>query len=68
LSGDHTPPGGFVFHPPKDRTIFKELKKRDWAFLSICLTTSIFLGIYSLKLAVAYRAQNDAPRAIQRPT
>ena len=55
-------------HPPKERTVFKELKKSDWAVVAICLAASIFLGIYSVKLAIAYRTQNDAPRVIQRPT
>ena len=50
------------------RTIFKEMQKHDWAFAAICLAASIFFGIYSVKLAIDYRTQNDAPRLNQRPT
>jgi hypothetical protein len=48
-------------HSPKERTVFKELKKRDWAVLAICLAASIFFGIYSVKLAIVYRAGHPAP-------
>ena len=36
--------------------------------MAICIAASISLGIYSVKLALVYKAQNAPPHAIQRPT
>jgi hypothetical protein len=49
------------FRPPEDRTVFKEPKKSDWAVVAICLAVAVLsLGIYSVKLAIAYRADHPA--------
>jgi hypothetical protein len=44
-----------------ERAIFKELNKRDWVVLALCLATSIFFGVCSVKLAITYRADHAAP-------
>jgi hypothetical protein len=48
--------------------VFKELGKLDWAVIAICLAASLFFGIYSIKLAIDYRAMVNAPAGTQRPS
>ena len=47
------------FSPARDRTVFEELKAigRSWRY---ALAAALSLGIYSVKLAVAYRADHPA--------
>jgi hypothetical protein len=41
--------------------MFKEMKKRDWAFVAVCLAAAIGFGTLSVKLGVEhYRATHGA--------
>jgi hypothetical protein len=66
-SGDYTPLDGFVLSSRKEQTVLKELKKRDWVFVALCLAAAISSGIYSVKLAIDYRARDDIPQVNRKP-
>jgi hypothetical protein len=59
-SGDHSLPGGFVC-AANVQTILKDLKKSDWVVVPTYIAAALFLGIYSVRLAIAYPADHPAP-------
>jgi hypothetical protein len=64
--GEHIPLGGFVVRQRKT-AVFNDLKKCDWAIVALCLAASIVFGIYSVKLAIDYRAKVNAPAVTRLP-